>query len=69
MWLSENKAMTRWQKFYIEDERVRNAPPTLCSVHAAQIFSRNQKRKILDLGCGIGRDSYYFMDMGFDFTF
>ena len=56
--------MTRWQQFYEEDERVKSAPATHCARNAAEVFSERDKRVILDLGCGTGRDSSYLIEQG-----
>jgi len=56
--------MTRWQQFYKEDERVKSAPATYCARHAAEVFVQRDKRVILDLGCGTGRDSTYLVKQG-----
>jgi len=56
--------MTRWQQFYEEDERVKSAPATHCARNAAEVFSERDKRVILDLGCGTGRDSSCLVKQG-----
>jgi len=58
--------MTRWEDFYREDPRVLSAPPTDCALYAADLFARHRARRILDLGCGVGRDSFYLSDRRFD---
>ncbi|MCJ7508356.1 MAG: class I SAM-dependent methyltransferase [candidate division Zixibacteria bacterium] len=57
--------MTRWQQFYLEDERVLSTPPSDCSRTAVEAFSKRNKHFILDLGCGVGRDSFYLAENGF----
>ncbi|MGB8658240.1 MAG: class I SAM-dependent methyltransferase [Candidatus Zixiibacteriota bacterium] len=57
--------MTRWQHFYEEDERVLSASPSYCARNAVEVFSRYNKRTILDLGCGVGRDSFHLVENGF----
>jgi hypothetical protein len=45
--------MTRWQQFYLEDERVLAAPPSLCAQAAVQLFQGEGERTVLDLACGV----------------
>lgn len=56
--------MTRWEQFYAEDERVLSAPVSYCAKNAVEVFSKHSKRVILDLGCGVGRDTFYLMENG-----
>ncbi len=56
--------MTRWNEFYREDERVLSAPPTACAQRAADLFLERSRRRILDLGCGVGRDTFYLSEKG-----
>lgn len=56
--------MTRWQQFYLEDERVLAAPPSLCAQAAVQVFQREGKRTVLDLACGVGRDTLLLAEAG-----
>ncbi len=52
--------MTRWQQLYLEKRRpVLSAAPSLCAQNAARTFAGYGKRHILDLGCGVGRDTFY----------
>jgi ubiquinone/menaquinone biosynthesis C-methylase UbiE len=55
---------TRWQGFYDEDERVITAPTTHSARKAVEVFSQRDKRIILDLGCGTGRDTCYLTEKG-----
>ncbi len=52
--------MTRWERLYIEtrDEAL-SARPSLCARTTAAIFTEQRSKQILDLGCGIGRDTFY----------
>ena len=50
--------MTRWQKFYLADPGIASIPASNFSKKAAQVFACGQKRKILDLACGGGRDTH-----------
>ncbi len=58
--------MNRWTGFYAEDPRVLSAPRSLCSEYAAVEFKKLNCRFILDLGCGVGRDSFYLASEGFN---
>lgn len=57
--------MTRWQKWYLEDERLPSIPPSHCAQAAVDLFSEHGKRVILDVGCGVGRDALYLSQHGF----
>ena len=57
--------MTRWQKWYLEDERLPSVPPSHCAQIAVDLFSEHGKRVILDVGCGVGRDALYLSQHGF----
>jgi ubiquinone/menaquinone biosynthesis C-methylase UbiE len=56
--------MTRWQQFYLEDERIQSTPPSACARRAVEVFSQHGKRVILDLGCGVGRDTFHLAAAG-----
>ena len=56
--------ITRWEKWFSKDnlekdKRILQAPPSCSAKKAANIFQSLGKEKILDLGCGIGRDANY----------
>ncbi len=51
--------MTRWQKFYLEDSRPASVSASNFAKKAAGVFAFHRKQKILDLACGVGRDSFY----------
>lgn len=57
--------MTRWQKWYLEDERLPAIPPSHCARAAVDLFSEHGKRVILDVGCGVGRDALHLSQHGF----
>jgi SAM-dependent methyltransferase len=61
--------ITRWDKWYADDnlrwdERILAAPPSRCAERAALAFLSRGKRRILDLACGVGRDTRYFASCG-----
>ncbi len=56
--------MTRWQQFYLEDQRISLARPSICARHAADDFRSHNKCKVLDLGCGTGRDTAILISSG-----
>lgn len=57
--------MTRWQKWFLEDDRLPSIPPSLCAKSAAKVFAEHGKRVILDVGCGAGRDAHLLSQHGF----
>jgi len=42
--------MTRWQQLYLEDSRIPSVSASNFAKKAVDIFTRDHKRKILDLG-------------------
>lgn len=56
--------ITRWEQLYQEDRRVKVAPTSICGQKAVSAFTRFQKTNILDLGCGVGRDTVLFEAAG-----
>lgn len=50
--------MTRWQQFYKDDPRVLTAPASHCVYRAITFFRQYQCQIVLDLGCGVGRDTH-----------
>jgi len=65
--------ITRWDKWYSQDnldkdERILAAPPSLCAQNAAAEFLSRHKLHILDLGCGVGRDTFYLAERGLQVT-
>lgn len=61
--------ITRWDKWFSEDnlakdERILSAPSSQSAENAAREFLARQKRFILDLACGVGRDTFYLEGRG-----
>jgi ubiquinone/menaquinone biosynthesis C-methylase UbiE len=64
---------TRWNKWFADDNlaqdgRILAAPPSRSAKNAAQAFLAREKGSILDLACGIGRDTFYLESRGLDVT-
>lgn len=62
--------MTRWDEWFSEenltkDARILSAPPSLSAEKAARAFKVRRKQFILDLACGVGRDTFYLESQGF----
>lgn len=60
---------TRWDEWFSEgnlsrDERILSAPPSECAENAALGFLARGKRFILDLACGVGRDTFHLESRG-----
>jgi ubiquinone/menaquinone biosynthesis C-methylase UbiE len=60
----EEHALSRWEQFYLDDNKLGDIPPSSCADQAAEIFSENNSQIILDLGCGAGRDSLHLASGG-----
>ena len=65
--------LTRWDKWFSQDnldkdERILAAPPSLCAQNAAGKFLSRGKLSVLDLACGIGRDTFYLEERGLHVT-
>jgi ubiquinone/menaquinone biosynthesis C-methylase UbiE len=66
-------AITRWDEWFSEgnlakDKRIQAAPPSQSAASAVQEFLARKKRFILDLACGIGRDTFYLASHGLAVT-
>lgn len=62
---------TRWDEWFSEDnlskdERILSARPSQAAADAARIFLAQKTRFILDLACGVGRDTFYLESQGLD---
>ena len=65
--------LTRWDKWFSQDNldkdpRILAAPPSLCAQAAAAAFLSRGKRRVLDLACGVGRDTFYLAERGLAVT-
>jgi SAM-dependent methyltransferase len=63
--------ITRWDEWFGDDnlttdERILAAPPSRSAENAARTFIARGKRSILDLACGIGRDTFHLESRGLD---
>jgi ubiquinone/menaquinone biosynthesis C-methylase UbiE len=61
--------ITRWDAWFADDnlakdERILAAPPSQSAENAARAFLARGKQLILDLACGIGRDTFYLESRG-----
>ncbi len=61
--------LTRWDEWYScdnlsKDKRILAAPPSQCAENAAREFLSRGKRRILDLACGLGRDTFHLEKQG-----
>ena len=61
--------MKRWDMWYSndnlrKDKRILVAPPSQCAENAAKEFLTRGKRRILDLACGVGRDTFHLEKRG-----
>lgn len=61
--------LTRWDEWYSDenlrsDQRILAAPPSRSAEMAAGEFLRRGKRHILDLACGVGRDTFHLEKRG-----
>lgn len=61
--------ITRWDEWFSEDnlskdERILSAPPSQSAEYAARAFLAKGKQFILDLACGVGRDTFHLEGQG-----
>ncbi len=69
----KNPMLTRWDQWYSEDNLIRDrrieaATPSHSAARAAQTFLARRKQRILDLACGIGRDTFALAGCGLSVT-
>jgi ubiquinone/menaquinone biosynthesis C-methylase UbiE len=65
--------ITRWDEWFSRanlstDGRILSAPPSQSAERAARAFLAREKRLILDLACGVGRDTFYLESRGLAVT-
>jgi len=65
--------LTRWDEWYSDDnlrkdQRILAAPPSRCAEIAATEFLKRGKRRLLDLACGVGRDTFHLEKRGLSVT-
>jgi ubiquinone/menaquinone biosynthesis C-methylase UbiE len=65
--------LTRWDEWYSDDnlrndQRILTALPSHSAEMAAGEFLRRGKRHILDLACGVGRDTFHLEKRGLSVT-
>ena len=61
--------ITRWDEWFSDsnlamDKRILSAPPSRSAQNAVGVFLASEKRLILDLACGVGRDTFYLAGCG-----
>lgn len=59
-----DQSLTRWQQFYLDDPKLGAIPASACARQAARIFAEHGCQRILDLGCGAGRDTLCLAESG-----
>jgi len=63
--MNEDEQRKQWESTYTSRPDFFGAEPSDLAVRAADIFKRNGCRKVLELGCGQGRDTCLFAKEGF----
>ncbi len=54
----------QWENTYLEEPNLFGELPSFASKRAVELFETNRARKILELGCGHGRDTLFFARNG-----
>jgi ubiquinone/menaquinone biosynthesis C-methylase UbiE len=49
--------VTRWQAFFTDEPELALVPHSKCADRAGRVFMEHRVEKVLDLGCGTGRES------------
>jgi tellurite methyltransferase len=66
-----NPNKSYWNKFYSTNNELPPEPSNF-SLYVLRVFKalpeKNSHKHILDIGCGNGRDAYYFSSQGFEVT-
>jgi SAM-dependent methyltransferase len=60
-----SRQQDQWEGTYSEEPNLFGELPSFAARTAAEAFKENHSRKILDLGCGHGRDTLFFAQQGF----
>jgi ubiquinone/menaquinone biosynthesis C-methylase UbiE len=59
-----NPPLTRWEHFFAHDPSLFSVPPSQCAALAAERFLDRGIQTVLDLGCGVGRDTVFLAQKG-----
>ena len=51
-----------WNNFYL---KFKLSKPTKFAIFVRKNFVKSGKKKLIDIGCGNGRDSFFFSKKGF----
>ncbi|MFC1553514.1 class I SAM-dependent methyltransferase [candidate division KSB1 bacterium] len=60
-----NSQKTKWEAVFSEWKDIFGKDPSIPGIEAAEYYSKHGFSKILELGCGSGRDTIYFARKGF----
>lgn len=63
--MSDDQQRARWNSAYSNKQDYFGAQPSDLALRAVEIFRKNGCRKVLELGCGQGRDTCLFAKEGF----
>ena len=55
-----------WQRTFAGSPEMFGREPSEAARQAAELFGKEGKRKVLELGCGQGRDTLFFLRSGFE---
>lgn len=58
----------KWDSMYTSKPDFFGADPSDFGVRSAEMFAKSGVRRVLELGCGQGRDSLHLLSKGFDVT-
>lgn len=65
--LTENEnQISQWDNHYLKNNGAFGKSPSQSAIYAAEIFSKNNVKHILELGAGQGRDTIFFALNGFN---
>lgn len=60
-----NTQQYHWEQTFLKNEELFGKSPSTAAIKAAELFKKAGVKTILELGCGQGRDSFYFAAQGF----